>query len=76
LRWNELGKQGVQALLAAVQENSVIQYIELVGNKNADESIRVMETYLQRNRGETAGLSKLLQEGVGGAENEVPFAIL
>jgi len=35
-----------------------------------------MDSFLQRNRGEMGGLRNLLQEGIPGASNEVPFEIL
>ncbi|CDW87586.1 UNKNOWN [Stylonychia lemnae] len=76
LKWNDIGRAGAQILLEAMKDNSAIQYIELNGNKNVDEVVRIMDSFLQRNRGEMAGLRNLLQEGIPGESNEVPFEIL
>eukprot|EP00347_Sterkiella_histriomuscorum_P016662 403352336 len=76
LRWNELGKQGTQALLSAVMDNPTIQYIDLIGNKNCEDEQRLLETHLQRNRGELPGLRNLLVQGIPGESNDVPMSIL
>lgn len=38
----------------------MIQYVELSGNKGSEDVIRVMESVLERNRGEVGGLIKPL----------------
>lgn len=53
----------------------MIQYVELSGNKGSEDVIRVMESVLERNRGEVGGLIKPLI-GVQNNGNEVPFDIL
>jgi hypothetical protein len=49
--------------------------VELTGNNGSEEVVQAMETFLQRNRGEIAGLSRFLNS-VPGSQNEVPFQIL
>ena len=58
--------------MQAVQDNSIIQYVELIGNKGAEEFYQLIENYLARNRGEIGGLGKMLS-GVPGNEAEVPY---
>lgn len=76
LRWNDIGRQGAISLLQAVQENSIIQNVELTGNKGTEEISQSLETFLQRNRGEIGGLGKLLSSAAPGSQNDVPYQIL
>lgn len=61
--------------MQAVQDNSILQYCDLIGNKGAEEYYQVIENYLARNRGEIGGLGKMLA-GVQGADSDVPYQIL
>ncbi len=56
LKWNDIGRQGGSYILQAMQENTMIQYIELTGNKGTEDVIRALDPILQKNRGEIGGM--------------------
>lgn len=75
LKWNDIGRQGATAIFEACQKNTIIQHVELSGNKGTEEVSRILETVLQRNRGETGGLVDHLTN-VNANSRDVPFDIL
>ena len=46
LRWNDLGRQGASVILQAVQESTMIQYVDLTGNKGTEEVAHAMQACL------------------------------
>ena len=75
LKWNDIGRQGATTIFEACQKNTIIQHVELSGNKGAEEVSRILETILQRNRGESGGLVDHLTK-VNANSREVPYDIL
>jgi len=46
LKWNDIGRQGATAIFEACQKNTIIQHVELSGNKGTEEVSRILETVL------------------------------
>ena len=59
-----------------MQDNTSLHYLDLIGNKDVEHVVQVLESYLQRNRGEIGGLGKLLAGVSNGSDPEIPYAIL